>query len=277
MATRGRKPEPVGPPQLPPDQATILLRRQIGAGAAILAKQQIDKNEYGQWQLVTKNVLEKAFGTNSPNVVNFESAARLMFITGDTDWQRHYRDTIETQLSRLAGLTELIETEQQLRAGVAPHATNSDAVGANAHGIFVVHGHNATALHEVARFLEKLRQQVVVLREQPNRGQTVIEKFEIYANVGFAVVLLTGDDHGGVVGTDSFAMRARQNVVFELGYFIGRLGRNRVCALYQPGVELPSDYSGVLYYELDVGGSWRLQLARELKAAGLPVDMNDAL
>ena len=71
--------------------------------------------------------------------------------------------------------------------------------------------------------------------------------------------------------------RARQNVVFELGYFIGRLGRNRVCALYAEGVEIPSDYSGVVYTKLDASGAWRLELAKELKAAGLPVDMNLAL
>jgi predicted nucleotide-binding protein len=66
-------------------------------------------------------------------------------------------------------------------------------------------------------------------------------------------------------------------VILELGYFLGRLGRRRVCALYQDGVEIPSDYSGVLYVRLDEGGAWRLQLAKELKAAGLPVDMNKAL
>jgi predicted nucleotide-binding protein len=63
-------------------------------------------------------------------------------------------------------------------------------------------------------------------------------------------------------------------VIFELRYFIGRLGRRRVCALYERGVEIPSDYSGILYTELDENGAWRLQLAKELKAADLPVDIN---
>lgn len=77
--------------------------------------------------------------------------------------------------------------------------------------------------------------------------------------------------------TEEQRPRARQNVVFELGYFIGRLGRNRVCALYREGVEIPSDYSGVLYIKLDEAGGWRLALAKEMKAAELPVDMNRAL
>ena len=144
--------------------------------------------------------------------------------------------------------------------------------------IFLVHGHNNAALNEVARYLEKLRQHVIILREQPDINRTIMEKFEACADVDFAVVLLTGDDRGGEAQSEgSTKLRPRQNVVFELGYFIGRLGRNRVCALYESGVELPSDYSGVLYHELDSRGSWRLELARELKAAGLSIDMNLAL
>lgn len=144
------------------------------------------------------------------------------------------------------------------------------------HRIFFVHGHDEGALHEIARFLERLDQQVIVLREQPNQGRTIIEKFEDYSDVGFAVVLLTPDDRGGADGAEP-RWRARQNVILELGYFLGRLGRKRVCALYRGDVEIPSDYSGVLYVPIDGAGGWRLQLARELKAAGLPVDMNRAM
>jgi predicted nucleotide-binding protein len=146
--------------------------------------------------------------------------------------------------------------------------------------IFIVHGHNERALQECARFLEKLDQQVVILREQSNKGRTVIEKFEEQsAEVGFAVVLLTADDHGAPASapTDQLRARARQNVVFELGYFIARLGRRFVCTLYEPGVELPSDYSGVLYEELDPHGTWKIRLARELRDAGMSVDLNKTL
>lgn len=115
-----------------------------------------------------------------------------------------------------------------------------------------------------------------MLREQPSKGRTIIEKFEDYADVGFAVILLTADDRGATKDTnfDDQKSRARQNVVFEFGYFIGKLGRNRVCALHAPGVEVPSDYSGVVYIELDSGGAWQLQLAKEIRAAGIDVDMN---
>ena len=117
----------------------------------------------------------------------------------------------------------------------------------------------------------------MILAEQASRGRTIIEKFEAH-QVSFAVALLTPDDAGSLAieRTDS-RPRARQNVIFELGFFIGRLGRERVRALTKGEVEIPSDYSGVEYIPLDVGGGWKLHLVRELKAAGFDVDANRAL
>jgi len=112
------------------------------------------------------------------------------------------------------------------------------------------------------------------LHEQPNRGQTIIEKFERYSDVGFAVVLLTPDDLGASMeDKDHLKPRARQNVVFELGFFCAKLGRSNVCALYKD-VELPSDISGVIFTSMDAAGVWRYKLASELAAAGLDVDLN---
>lgn len=194
---------------------------------------------------------------------------------GEQWWENHRATSLQTQKRKLEGLRELLQTELQLAGGKIANIS----LEPTGHKIFLVHGHDDRTLHEAARFLERLRQEVVILREQPNQGRTVIEKFEDYADVGFAVILLTPDDMGGQSSSDggSLMPRARQNVVFEFGYFIGRLGRNRVCALYVEGVEIPSDYSGVLYTKLDSSGAWRLELAKELKAAGLPVDMNLAL
>jgi predicted nucleotide-binding protein len=140
--------------------------------------------------------------------------------------------------------------------------------------VFVVHGQNMGIMETVARFLEtKLSLLVTVLHEQPNQGKTIIEKFEDHSDVAFAVVLLTADDKGGAKSQspESQKPRARQNVIFELGFFLAKLGRGKVCALYEEGVEIPSDFAGVLYIPLD---NWQLRLARELKAAGLPVDLN---
>lgn len=148
----------------------------------------------------------------------------------------------------------------------------------NSNRVFIVHGHDNAAKESVARFLSKLELEPVVLHEQPNAGRTIIEKFEAHSDVAFAVVLLTPDDIGHPAGNSAAAKsRARQNVILELGFFTAALGRSRVCALYVGGVEIPSDFAGVLYHELDPAGAWRLMLARELRAGGLEVDMNRAL
>ncbi len=160
--------------------------------------------------------------------------------------------------------------------GVPPSPPLEDA---GSQRVFLVHGHDEAALHAVARFLEQIGLVVIVLREQPNNGRTIIEKFEAYSDVGFAVVLLTPDDRGGASGAkpEHQQSRPRQNVILELGYFLGRLGRRRVCALYTEGVEIPSDYSGVLYIKLETGGAWKLDLAKEMKVAGLTMDLNRAV
>lgn len=144
--------------------------------------------------------------------------------------------------------------------------------------VFVVHGHDNEAKETVARFLERLKLEPIILHEQANEGRTVIEKFEVHADVAFAVVLLTPDDVGALATERAnLKPRARQNVVLELGYFLGKLKRSRVCALYKQGVEIPSDYQGVLYIELDPAGGWFVKLAQELSAAGIPINLEALL
>lgn len=142
--------------------------------------------------------------------------------------------------------------------------------------IFIVHGHDDEAKETVARFVEKLGGKAIILHEQPNGGRTIIEKFEHHANVAFAIVLLTPDDLGGK-SAKALKQRARQNVVFELGFFFAKLGRNRVCALHKEDVEIPSDIQGVIYTPMDKAGAWRTALARELKEAGVPLDYDKVI
>jgi predicted nucleotide-binding protein len=143
--------------------------------------------------------------------------------------------------------------------------------------VFLVHGHDGEPKQAVARFLEGLDFQVVILREQANQGLTIIEKFEENADVGMAVVLLTPDDLGRAKSEADLRPRARQNVVLELGYFIGRLGRSRVCALKQGDVEVPSDISGVVYVPYDANGAWQVALGQELERAGYDIDWNTVM
>ena len=146
---------------------------------------------------------------------------------------------------------------------------------------FVVHGHDNEMKQAVARTLEKLGLQPIVLHEQPDKGLTVIEKFVDYSDVGFAVVCLSPDDMAHPKGSppEKARPRARQNVVLELGFFLGKLGRQKVLALHKEveGFEMPSDYAGVLFKPYDAAGNWRFQLVQELAACGYAVDANKLL
>ena len=148
--------------------------------------------------------------------------------------------------------------------------------GPNANrNVFVVHGHDKGPREAVARVLQRLDFTPVILEEQPNKGRTIIEKFEASLDVAFAIVVLTPDDLGKArTDPGDPVPRSRQNVILELGFFIGLLGRRNVVALVVGHVELPSDVNGILYIPYDTGGAWAIRLAQELKAAGLSVDLN---
>lgn len=143
--------------------------------------------------------------------------------------------------------------------------------------VFVVHGHDELMKTKVARFIERLGFTAVILHEQASRGMTIIEKIETKTDVGFAIVLYTADDQGnaneGAKKGDLHA-RARQNVVFEHGYLIAKLGRAHVVPLVTKGVELPSDIGGVVYVE---EANWQFEIAKEMKAAGYAIDFNKVL
>lgn len=143
--------------------------------------------------------------------------------------------------------------------------------------VFIVHGHDENTLNKVARLIEKLGLEAIILHEQANRGKTIVEKIEANSDVGFAVVLLTPDDIGKAHSADEFLPRARQNVILELGYFMGKIGRERVCALKTDDLEIPSDYIGVVWTNLDSAGAWKFLLAKELKEVGYDIDISKLL
>lgn len=136
--------------------------------------------------------------------------------------------------------------------------------------VFIVHGQDEGAKYDVARFVEKLGLTATMLGDQPNRGLTLFDKFEQYAsNAGFAIVLLTAVDEFG------HQLKAHQNLIFELGYIIGQLGRERVCLLFKGEVEMLPNLSGVFYVHMDSNDDWKLKLAREMRNVRLPIDMNE--
>lgn len=141
----------------------------------------------------------------------------------------------------------------------------------NGSRVFIVHGHDGELKHNVARIIEKQGIEAVILSEQANRGRTIIEKIEDYSDVGGAICLFTADDIGKEKDKAEDNLRARQNVVLETGYFIGKLGRNRIIILADNGIEMPSDLSGVVYTNTT---SWQFDLLKELKEMGYSIDLN---
>jgi predicted nucleotide-binding protein len=142
----------------------------------------------------------------------------------------------------------------------------------NSKKIFVVHGHNEKVKGEVVSFLKGLNLMPITLDEQSNNGMTIIEKLEGHSEVNFAIILMTDDDVGKPSGHKKLKKRARQNVIFEHGYFTGKLSRKKVCVLYMEGVELPSDLSGVVYISYDVDNLWREKLIKEIKSSGISTE-----
>lgn len=183
------------------------------------------------------------------------------------------RDTVLSLQSLLEIFEERIADEPTAATAASIKSTSISTVVTKR--VFLVHGHDNGSKETVARFLTKLDLIPIILHEQANAGKTVIEKFEAHSNVDFAVILFTPDDVGYPANKpDEAKARARQNVVLELGFFMAALGRNRVCVLINGDIEIPSDYSGVLYLPIDTSGAWRFLLAKEMKAVGMEIDLN---
>lgn len=276
---RRPSPPPPKPADWPPEKTYGALKTQLAELDQFRGKhyRQVENAEQG-WRNLTENILTHGFGEGSNNLSQFHHAkwAGEHYMGGMSEGliQNNFDArlealgaTIKSSLAELELIMAPVEPAQAKSSGLATAPSDSRQV-------FLVHGHDKAVREEVARFLEKLDLEPIILHEQPNMGRTVIEKFEAHADVGFAIVLLTPDDIGGLASGGEVKPRARQNVILELGYFIGRLGRARVCALYVEGVEIPSDIHGVVYVSYDAAGGWRLKLAGEIRAAGLPVDMN---
>jgi predicted nucleotide-binding protein len=187
----------------------------------------------------------------------------------------HFQEIVS---GRLTWLGKKVAQTEEKRQAMQPRGTpQSPANPEFSNEIFIVHGHDGELKHATARLVATLELQPVILHEQPNRGRTIIEKFSDHAQTaGFAIVLLSADDEGRskAAVSDPLKDRARQNVIFEMGFFFRHLGRGRVCAVYQPGVERPSDIQGILYVEYDPAGKWVYDVAKEIKAAGYKVDLN---
>jgi hypothetical protein len=232
-------------------------------------------------------IIGRVFGEDSPykeqlSGISFRGGGGVAIVStfgageSPAERQRRERNWRSGQQESIALIDLMIE---ELEWGEPEWAQiEEDLAVPKSNRVFVVHGHDNEMKQAVARTLEKLGLEAVILHEKPNRGQTLIEKIERYSDVDFAVVLLSPDDTGysKAKGSDTAQPRARQNVILELGYFAGKLGRESVVALYRGEIELPTDYDGVLYTPYDGdSGTWRSELVAELKESGYSVSADN--
>jgi len=216
------------------------------------------QSEYVSWRLQVFDILNEMGDKGKPLIQE---------IKNDNNSAYFYKSSAENILGVLKGALALTNKRKVDKEKVKNRSTIKNSV-------FIVHGRDETLLQQTARFIEKLDVDPIILFEQPGKGYTIIEKLEEYSNVNFAIILFTPDDVGKLANEEDFKPRARQNVVLELGFFIGKIGRSNVAVIYDESIEMPSDYRGVEYIKIDPEGAWKLSLAKEIKESGIKIDMN---
>lgn len=224
------------------------------------------RGDYLSWNDYNKELLLAAFTNNGGDYLKkyTESGFHLLYSTKNRVEQ--LKDFIREDIKQLQSLINRLDL-------IPLDSAVSKQISIQKKGdmdkVFVVYGHDEVMKLKVEHFLRnELKLDVVALDEQPNGGKTIIEKFEAYSkDCTFAVVLMSPDDDVDVDG--QIFKRARQNVVLELGYFMAKLGRDKVCVLIHGDIEKPSDISGILYLSYDE--EWQFALLKEMKAAGVKV------
>lgn len=226
--------------------------------------------EFISWKTRAERFLRTHYGENSKEVVDFGNTHFSLMIYTFNETESDYIEACKSGLIKSKAVFE-VYLEELKENDVTPdnEATQDNSISKSK--VFVVHGHDEALKQEVARIVEKQGLEAIILSEQANRGKTIIEKFEEHSDVGVAICLFTGDDHGKAKDATSENLRARQNVVFEAGYFMGKLGRENVVLIANPDIEIPSDLKGVVYTNEK---SWQIDVLKELKAIGYAIDLN---
>ncbi|MDM7957756.1 nucleotide-binding protein [Blastomonas sp.] len=292
--TRPQKPEPALLAK-PREQVRAQLLSRVEIGVELIERT-IDsfaaldelKSDYAKWNDYNTEFLRRAFTSTeyadeysyyaSVGGVYSHEPAFSQKVEDAKEWVIQKRDKLISLVERLDLIDEQISSSDG-NSTMPPRPLIGKTVSSNK--VFLVHGQDEEAKAVVARFISGCGLEPIILHEQASGGRTIIEKFENEADVGFAVVLMTADDvggrrHGDELASDELRLRARQNVVLELGYFVGRLGRSRVAALKRGDIELPSDIAGVVWTAIDAADGWKLALARELKNAGYEFELDKA-
>jgi predicted nucleotide-binding protein len=222
------------------------------------------------WTTRVKGALGGLFGETAAPTTLLKSASRVPLIEFGQD---KFENALSHYLGALQASLEILDKDtfgelRKMETAIAPHDLTNK--------VFIVHGHDEGAKNELEIMLRDMGLEPIILHRQADGGRTIIEKFEAHADVGYAFILMTPDEIAYVVSEEGKPdeqrvkeFRARPNVIWEFGYFVGRLGRNRTCCLHRGKMTMPSDLNGLIYKPFDrsveeIG--WSIQ--KELKAAG---------
>jgi len=290
MVNRRQPPEPQRPhlSVVEKKQAITRLERRIEELNAFDAENTVERNSPAQRTLETAiaETLATIFGHATVEYRRYHSACSLHngAYVMNTGFGNRRDEAAENRkylmagkanaVAMLRGAIKFLEEEIEFAEPPAVEIEVPAKLAAKpSNEVFIVHGHNEGAREAVARFLQKGGLKPIILHEIANQGRMVLQKFLDSSDVGFAVILMTPDDFGAANGSEP-KPRARQNVILELGYFIGKLGQSRVCALKSGDIELPTDILGIGWTSLD-NNAWHVPLWRELKAAGYDVKLEE--
>jgi predicted nucleotide-binding protein len=235
------------------------------------------KKEFASWNDYNLELLKQSFNIEfneyrkSYDDAGVWSGMRVTTIGARRDPREELNKFLRKVTTKIENLEKLVQKTNLLKSTEQEPTSSSKEITFDKSQVFIVHGHDDLAKTETARFIEKLGLEPIILHEQASSGKTIIEKIEEYSNVSFGIILYTPCDLGAKQSEkDNLKNRARQNVVFEHGYLIGKIGRENVCALVKGNVETPNDISGVVYVSME--NDWKLSLAKELINSGYDFD-----
>jgi predicted nucleotide-binding protein len=272
------------------DEAKSKLQERIQKGLEIKQSEiksreafDVAKNEYSKWNSFNTELFKRVFTTEelAQEYSRWVGGDILMHEQSlDEKIDDLYKD-IDQKIHRIDSIIERLELIPL--SSVASSATTE--IEQQAHTVsktkkvFVVHGHDEIAKTNLEVFLLEIGLEPIVLHRQADEGLTIIEKFEKHSDVGYAFILLTPDEityiKADEVKSDNKRtkeFRARANVIFEFGYFVGKLGRSRVCCLYTGDVSLPSDVSGMIYKKFTSNiEEVAYSIIKDLKASGYAI------
>lgn len=263
------------------------LEKRIEIGEEIFIRNISNQNElstansdYKLWTDYNFEMLKQVFNIEINDYMDSYNHAGYSFLGQMGEVQGNpvqtFKNLVKYKLDNLKSLltrAELLKSQVATSTPVSPLTIAKPTLSRTE--VFIVHGHDEAAKTKTARFIEKLGLTPIILHEQASGSKTVIEKIEAYSNVGFGIVLYTPCDIGAKKEENpNLKNRARQNVIFEHGFLIGKIGRQNVCALVKDDIETPNDISGVVYVKMDDDDAWHLKVARELRNSGYEIDLN---